>query len=153
MRSVVSFFVRLKILEGVFTNFLYAFYFTRSKVMSHHHSLHDSPLQESGSAGLTKINLPSKLTPGKHPNLAPNFGSCISRSVSILRPEERLTHFFTKKNPQAWFTYFDSLCDRNGLLDDQAKIDALVPCLDSNTFLSVQPLLNGTHSFGDIKDF
>ena len=97
MRSVVSFFVRLKILEGVFTNFSHAFYFTRSKVMSHHDSLHDSPLQESGSAGLSKINLPSKLTPGKHPNLAPNFGSCISRSVSILRPEERLTHFFTKK--------------------------------------------------------
>ena len=45
------------------------------------------------------------------------------------------------------------MCDRNGLLDNQAKIDALVPCLDSNTFLSVQPLLDGTHSFGDIKDF
>ena len=45
------------------------------------------------------------------------------------------------------------MCDRNGLLDNQAKIDALVPCLDSNTFLSVQPLLDGTHSFGEIKDF
>ena len=45
------------------------------------------------------------------------------------------------------------MCDRNGLLDNQVKIDALVPCLDSNTFLSVQSLLNGTHSFGDIKDF
>ena len=45
------------------------------------------------------------------------------------------------------------MCDRNGLLDNQAKIDAFVPCLDSNTFLSVQPLLDGTHSFGDIKDF
>ena len=128
-------------------------YFTRSKVMSHPHSLHDSPLQEAGSTGLNKFNLPSKLIPGKQPNLAPNFGSSIGRSVSILRPGERLTHFFTKENPQAWFTYFNSLCDRNGLLDNQAKIDALVPCLDSNTFLSVQPLLDGTHSFGEIKDF
>ena len=64
-----------------------------------------------------------------------------------------MTHFFTKENPQAWFTYFNSLCDRNGLLNNQAKIDALVPRLDSNTFLSVQPMLDGTHSFGDIKDF
>ena len=111
--------------------------------MSHHNSLHDSPLQEAGSIGL------NKLTPGKHPNLGPNFG----KSVSILRPGERLTHFCTKENPQAWFTYFNSLCDRNGLLDNQAKIDALVSCLDSNTFLSVQPLLEGTHSFGEIKDF
>ena len=64
-----------------------------------------------------------------------------------------MTHCFTKENPQAWFTYFNSLCDRNGLLDDQAKIDALDPCLASNTFLFVQPLLDGTHSFGEIKDF
>ena len=48
---------------------------------------------------------------------------------------------------------FKSLCDRNGLLDNQAEIDALVPCLDSNTFLSVQPFLDGTHSFREIKDF
>ena len=110
--------------------------------MSHHHSLHDSPLQPAGSTGLNKFSLSSKLTPGKHSNLAPNFGSSIGRSVSILRPGERLTHFFTKENLQAWFTYFNSLCDRNGLLDDQYKIEALVPCLDSNTFLSVQPLLD-----------
>ena len=45
-------------------------YFTRSKVMSHHNSLHDGPLQEAGSTGLNKINLPSKVTIGKHPNLA-----------------------------------------------------------------------------------
>ena len=64
-----------------------------------------------------------------------------------------MTYFFTKENLQAWFTYFNSLCDRNGLLDNQAKIDALVPCLDSNTFLSVQPLLDRTYSFGEIKDF
>ena len=121
--------------------------------MSHHHNLHDSSLQEAGSTGLSKVNLPSKLTSGKQPNLAPNFYSSIGRSVSILRPGERLTHFFTKENLQAWFTYFNSLCDRNGLLDNQAKIDALVPCLDSNTLLSVQPLLDGTHSFGEIKDF
>ena len=121
--------------------------------MSHHHNLHDSPLQEAESTEFSKINLSSKLTPGKHPNLAPNFGSSIGRSVSILRPGERLTHFFTKENPQAWFTYFNSLCDRNDLLDDQAKIDALVPCLDSSAFLSVQPLLDGSHSFGEIKDF
>ena len=49
--------------------------------------------------------------------------------------------------------WLNSFCNRNGLLDDQVKIDALVPCLDSNTFLSVQPLLDGNHSFGDIKDF
>ena len=121
--------------------------------MSHHHNLHDSPLQEAGSTGLNKLNLPSKLTPGKQHNLAPNFDSSIGRSVSILRPGERLTHFFTKENPQVWFTYFNSLCDRDGLLDNQAKIDALVLGLDSNTFLSVQPLLDGTHCFGDIKDF
>ena len=90
--------------------------------MSHHNSLHDSPLQEAGSTGLNKFNLPSKLIPGKHPNLAPDFG----RSVSILRPGESLSHFFTKENPQAWFTYCNSLCDHNGLLDDKAKIDALV---------------------------
>ena len=120
--------------------------------MSHPHSLHDSPLQEAGSTGLNKFNLPSKLTPGKQPNLAHNFAGSIGRSVSILRPRERLTHFF-KENPQAWFAYFNSLCDRNGLLDNQAKIDALVPCLDSNMFLSVQPLLDGTHCFGEIKDF
>ena len=68
--------------------------------MSHPHSLHDSPLQEAGSTGLNKFNLPSKLTPGKQPNLAPNFDSSIGRSVSILRPGERLTHFFTKENPR-----------------------------------------------------
>ena len=128
-------------------------YFTRSKVMSHPHSLHDSLLQEAGSTGLNKFNLSFKVTPSKHPNLAPNFGSSIGRSVSILRPGERLAHSFTKENPQAWFTYFNSLCDRNGLLDNKAKIDALVPCLDSNTFLTVQPLSDGTRSFGDIKDF
>ena len=108
--------------------------FTRSKVMYHHNSLHDSSLQEAKSTGLNKINLSSKLTPGKHPNLASDFSSFIGRSVSILRSGERLTHFFTKENPPAWFTYFNSFCNRNGLLDDQAKIDALVPCLDSNTF-------------------
>ena len=121
--------------------------------MSHPHSLHDSPLQEAGSTGLNKFNFTSKLTPGKQHNLAPNFGSSIGRSVSIFRPGERLNHFFTKENPQAWFAYFNSLCNRNDLLDNQAKIDALVPRLDSNTFLSVQPLLDGTHCFGDIKDF
>ena len=72
--------------------------------MYHHNSLHDSSLQEAGSTGLNKINLPSKLTPGKHPNLDPNS---IGRSVSILRPGERLTHFFTKENPPAWFTYLN----------------------------------------------
>ena len=154
MRSVVSFFCTTRNFGRRFCKFLRMHsYFTQSKVMFHHNSLHDSPLQEAGSTGLSKIDLPSKLTPGKYPNLAPNFGSSIGRSVSILRPGECLTHFFTKENPQAWFTYFNSLCDRNGLLDDQAKIDALVSCLDSNTFLSVQPLLDGTHSFGDIKDF
>ena len=64
-------------------------YFTRSKVMSHPHSLHNSPLQEAGSTGLNKFNLPSKLTPGKQPNLVPNFDSSIGRSVSILRPESQ----------------------------------------------------------------
>ena len=45
------------------------------------------------------------------------------------------------------------MCDCNGFLEDQAKIDALVSCLGSNTFLCVQPLLDSTHSFGEIKDF
>ena len=65
--------------------------------MSHHHSLHDSPLQEAGFTELNKFNLPSKLTPGKQPNLAPNFDSSIGRSVSILRPGERLPIFLQKK--------------------------------------------------------
>ena len=65
--------------------------------MSHAHNLHDSPLQEAGSTGLNKFNLPSKLTPGKQHNLAPNFDSSIGRSLSILRPGERLTHFFYKR--------------------------------------------------------
>ena len=87
MQSVVSFFcVTTNFGSRFLQNFDMHSYFTRSKVMSRPHSLHKNPSQEAVSTGLNKFNLPSTLTPGKQPNLAPNFDSSIGRSVSILRP-------------------------------------------------------------------
>ena len=102
----------------------------------------------SGREPLIKTN--SRVTDFERPQ---SSGARPDNLASGLRPGDRITQKFTKENPSGWFRYFNALCLRNRLGSDVQKIDALVSCLDSDTFLDVQPLLDGEHTVAQIETF
>lgn len=81
----------------------------------------------------------------------PQYSGLATLPRSNLRPGDKITQNFTKDNATGWFRYFDQLCLRLGLNSNHEKIDALIPCLDSNEFVSIQDLLDGEHSFEEVK--
>ena len=46
-------------------------------------------------------------------NLEPNL------QQTFFRPGKKITHQFTKNNPQDWFGYFEKLCEKYGIINDK----------------------------------
>ena len=109
--------------------------------------------EQSEKVGLSKIVPKSSGSGSKSNGSGSAHSSSSAENVWNLKLGDRITQSFTKENPPGWFQYFDSLCFRHGLRSDNQKIDALIPCLDNSTFLQIQPLLDGEHTFNDIKVF
>ena len=104
--------------------------------------------EQSEKVGLSKI-VPKSSGSGSKSSGSGSAHSSSAENVWSLNKFQS----FTKENPPGWFQYFDSLCFRHGLRSDNQKIDALIPCLDNSTFLQIQPLLDGEHTFNDKKVF
>ena len=109
--------------------------------------------EQSKKVGLSKIVPKCNGSGSKSRGSGSMHSSLYAENVWSLKLGNRITQSFTKENPPGWFQYFDSLCFCHGLCSDNQKIDALIPCLDNLTFLQIQPLLDGEHTFNDIKVF